>query len=158
MGRILVTGGAGFIGSHLCARLAAEGHEIQALDSFRFNYEPRLPRNFSEDISYRLDTLLAKASLVQCCLTEKRRLAEAVALFEPQRIVHLAAVPLVAYATRHGEYAARMMAEGLLNLLEIVQQSRTVWYSCPLPWSTAISPATRCPRTSSSTRSTPMAG
>ncbi|MEO5866841.1 MAG: UDP-glucuronic acid decarboxylase family protein [Sphingomonas sp.] len=32
--RILVTGGAGFIGSHLCARLLTEGHEIFCLDNF----------------------------------------------------------------------------------------------------------------------------
>jgi UDP-glucose 4-epimerase len=32
--RILVTGGAGFIGSHLCERLIAIGHEVTALDNF----------------------------------------------------------------------------------------------------------------------------
>jgi UDP-glucuronate decarboxylase len=32
--RILVTGGAGFIGSHLCERLLAENHEVIALDNF----------------------------------------------------------------------------------------------------------------------------
>ncbi len=32
--RILVTGGAGFIGSHLCDRLIAEGHEVICLDNF----------------------------------------------------------------------------------------------------------------------------
>jgi UDP-glucuronate decarboxylase len=32
--RILVTGGAGFLGSHLCERLLNEGHEIIALDNF----------------------------------------------------------------------------------------------------------------------------
>jgi dTDP-glucose 4,6-dehydratase len=31
--RALVTGGAGFLGSHLCERLVAEGHEVLCLDS-----------------------------------------------------------------------------------------------------------------------------
>lgn len=32
--RILITGGAGFLGSHLCDRLIAEGHEVICLDNF----------------------------------------------------------------------------------------------------------------------------
>ena len=32
--RILVTGGAGFIGSHLCERLVSDGHEVTAIDNF----------------------------------------------------------------------------------------------------------------------------
>jgi UDP-glucuronate decarboxylase len=32
--RILVTGGAGFIGSHLCERLLTDGHEVMCLDNF----------------------------------------------------------------------------------------------------------------------------
>ncbi|MCK9362219.1 MAG: SDR family oxidoreductase [Syntrophales bacterium] len=34
MNRILITGGAGFIGSHLCERLLAEGQEVLCLDNF----------------------------------------------------------------------------------------------------------------------------
>lgn len=34
MKRILVTGGAGFIGSHLCKRLVKEGHDVLALDNY----------------------------------------------------------------------------------------------------------------------------
>ncbi len=34
MKRILITGGAGFLGSHLCERLLAEGEEVLCLDNF----------------------------------------------------------------------------------------------------------------------------
>ena len=45
-GRILVTGGAGFIGSHLCERLIQQGHEVLCVDNFytgtRANIAPLL--------------------------------------------------------------------------------------------------------------------
>jgi UDP-glucuronate decarboxylase len=54
--RVLVTGGAGFIGSHLCERLLAQGHEVLCLDNFftgrRANVEHLLDRRDFELIRH----------------------------------------------------------------------------------------------------------
>ena len=60
--RILVTGGAGFIGSHLCERLLAEGHDVLCVDNFytgtKRNMLPFLDNPFFEllrhDITFPL--------------------------------------------------------------------------------------------------------
>jgi UDP-glucuronate decarboxylase len=54
--RILVTGGAGFLGSHLCARLIAEGAQVLCVDNFftgaRRNVEPLLDHKHFELIRH----------------------------------------------------------------------------------------------------------
>lgn len=42
--RIVVTGGAGFIGSHLCEALIARGHEVVSLDNYDDFYDPAIKR------------------------------------------------------------------------------------------------------------------
>jgi len=47
--KIIVTGGAGFIGSHLCDALLRDGHEVTALDNFDDFYDPAVKkRNIAE--------------------------------------------------------------------------------------------------------------
>lgn len=56
MKRILVTGGAGFIGSHLCARLVNEGNDVLCIDNFftgsKSNIEPLLDKHNFELIRH----------------------------------------------------------------------------------------------------------
>ncbi len=82
-GRVVVTGAAGFIGSHLCERLLDEGFEVTAIDSFTDYYSPRRKR---EHIGQALGS--SRFTLIEQDLND----CDLISLFEGAECVfHLAA-------------------------------------------------------------------
>ena len=58
MAKVLVTGGAGFIGSHLCRRLLGEGDEVTCLDNLLFGDVQSFQSQFFTDIARNKNQIL----------------------------------------------------------------------------------------------------
>ncbi|MCC6971485.1 MAG: GDP-mannose 4,6-dehydratase [Phycisphaerales bacterium] len=90
-GPIIVTGAAGFIGSHLCERLLAMGRRVVGVDNFDPFYDPAIKRTNIAEIRRSAERLRASFELVEFDLAET---APTRALFErvkPEGVIHLAA-------------------------------------------------------------------
>jgi len=83
MARILVTGGAGFIGSHVCEALLARGDDLTVLDDFDDFYAPALKR--------RNAALLRGAQIVEGDIRDRALLKKLFAGGRFEAVIHLAA-------------------------------------------------------------------
>ncbi|QSQ26528.1 NAD-dependent epimerase/dehydratase family protein [Pyxidicoccus parkwayensis] len=105
--KVLVTGGAGFIGSHVCDEFLRGGHEVIALDDLsggkRENLDPRV-RLAVHDIRSREAAELIKAE-------------------KPQVLCHLAAQMDVRRSVDDPGFDADVNIRGMLNLLEAARVS-----------------------------------
>jgi len=101
--KMLVTGAAGFIGSHLCERLLDDGHEVLGIDNLSAGLLSNLPRN--EHFKFRkLDIRDEKSMLPIAKGTDY--------------LFHLAADPLVKESAERPVDSFEINARGALNLLE----------------------------------------
>jgi UDP-glucose 4-epimerase len=102
MARLLVTGGAGFIGSHVAQRLVAEGHEVAVIDNLSTGRRENLP---------------AGARFFLCDITSPEA-AEIIRNFRPQVLVHHAAQMNVRFSVADPMADARDNILGSLNLFQ----------------------------------------
>jgi nucleoside-diphosphate-sugar epimerase len=101
--RVLVTGGAGFIGSHLVDRLVLQGHEVRVLD------------NFSSGQRANLDRVLGEVELVDGDAQSYERASRSVRGCET--VFHLAALPSVPRSIQDPLTSHHANVTGTLNVL-----------------------------------------
>jgi UDP-glucose 4-epimerase len=101
--RALVTGGAGFIGSHVVDALVERGHEVWAFDDLS---------------SGKRANVNAKAKLVVGDVRDADAIERAMAELKPQIVSHQAAQVSVSVSTREPVRDAQVNAIGSLNVLE----------------------------------------
>jgi UDP-glucose 4-epimerase len=106
MARILVTGGAGYIGSVCAAQLLAEGHEVVVVDDLSRGHQAAIP---------------AGAEHAEVDILDAPELASAVADAHPDAVMHFAALALVGESVQHPERYWRTNVGGTLNLLDAMR-------------------------------------
>ncbi len=101
--KILITGGAGFIGSHITDRYLALGHEVVIIDNFA---------------SGKKENLNPKAKLYEVDIRDKKAVAQVFAQEKPEVLNHHAAQMDVRKSVADPIYDAEVNILGLLNLLD----------------------------------------
>jgi UDP-glucuronate 4-epimerase len=118
MKNILVTGGAGFIGSHLVDRLLSEGDwRVTVVDDFNDFYAPELKRD-----NVRAHLRSASYRLFEADIRDRSRLAEIFKEDGFNCIVHLAARAGVRPSLAEPLLYAETNINGTLNLLELARE------------------------------------
>jgi UDP-glucuronate 4-epimerase len=115
--RVLVTGGAGFIGYHLGSRLIADDHELAVVDNFNSFYDPALKRKNIRDLE-QLGTL----RVFETDILDRRGMQEAFRAFAPEAIIHLAAWAGVRPSLNNPQLYSDVNVTGTVNMLELARE------------------------------------
>lgn len=110
----LVTGGAGFIGSHVCQELLGLGHAVWAFDDLNPFYDPAIKRRNLQAIREHGEAF----TFVQGDLTDRPALDRLLGSVRFDQIIHLAARAGVRPSLEEPALYQRVNVEGTVNLLE----------------------------------------
>ena len=115
----LVTGGAGFIGSHVCERLLRDGHSVWTFDDLNPFYDPQFKqRNLRE-----IQSLAKPFEFVHGDITDRAALDEIFSSVKFDQVIHLAARAGVRPSLEQPALYQRVNVEGTVNVLEAARKS-----------------------------------
>lgn len=112
--RILVTGGAGFIGSHLCERLLNDGNTVYCWDNFNDYYDPNLKR---KNLASALKN--PRFFLFEQDILDLPALHNFFENHHPEVVVHLAARAGVRPSIQQPVLYEQVNVQGTIHLLEL---------------------------------------
>jgi len=115
---ILVTGGAGFIGSHLCKYLLKSGHKVVCVDNFNNFYDPLIKEKNISDLMERKDFRLFRADI-----RDKAGMEDIFREARPELVIHLAAMAGVRPSIADPFLYYDVNVKGTLTLLETMRHS-----------------------------------
>lgn len=143
VGRALITGGAGFIGSHVARRFLQAGYQVSLYDSFVVYSLPD-PNREQPNFAFRLKDIYSRVDLVRGSTLDKDFLRRTLLATEPEVIVHMAALPLAALAIEHTEEAFQSILNSTQNILEILRDlkkpARLVYISSSMVYGDFLTP------------------
>ncbi len=125
MTTVLVTGGAGFIGSHLCEALLIAGHTVVNLDSFNDYYDPAIKRaNVEETLAMMKRSGIpdARYTVAEGDIRNREEVDELFSRHSFDSIVHLAAYAGVRPSIEQPVLYTDVNINGTVNLLESCRQ------------------------------------
>jgi UDP-glucuronate 4-epimerase len=116
--KILVTGGAGFIGSHLVEALLTRQNHISVIDDFNDFYDPLIKERNLERIRTRID-------IQRLDIRNKKAVTAVVSAEKPDAIIHLAARAGVRPSVQDPELYLDTNVKGTFHLLEAAKAAGT---------------------------------
>lgn len=120
MAKVLITGGAGFIGSHIARELLAADHEVFVFDSF-VQYISPLNSHYQKSLELRFQDIQEKVEIIRGDVVNKYDLQRTMNRLEPTHIIHLAALPLADFSNIYSEEALNSILHSTVNILEIIR-------------------------------------
>ncbi len=117
METILLTGGAGFIGSHLAERLIERGHRLIVVDDLNDFYSPQAKRhNLEEARAY------GPFDFVPSDISDQTQIQQIFETYRPEIVIHLAARAGVRPSLEQPQLYERTNVHGTLVLLELARR------------------------------------
>jgi len=123
--KILITGGAGFIGYHLVKQLIERGHEVIIYDAF-LNYIDPEKSTYDRYLKMRLEYLKEKTTIIRGDIRHKVTLFNTMRDVQPEVVVHLAALPISTVSNKFSEDAIDINLNGTTNVLESIRMTPSV--------------------------------